>query len=112
MSQPPAGSRLANSKPVAAREFTDQKLDAVERLRTFCEQRGHTLLELAFSWLAAQPTVASIIAGVSKPEQIEQNVRAMQWKLSADDIKDVDKITMGLRRQPKTTPMQQQPHRA
>lgn len=103
----PAGSRLAQSQPVARREFTDQKLDVVEQLRAFCTQRGHSMLDLALSWLAGRPTVASIMAGVTRPEQVEQNVKAVEWKLTADESAEVDRMTMPLRRQPKTTPMQQ-----
>src|SRR5580692_2583986 len=51
--------------------FTDENLAKVEKLAAFAEERGHTLLELAFSWLAAQPTVASVIAGATTPEQVK-----------------------------------------
>ena len=49
----------------------------------FCKKRGHTLLELAFSWLAANPVNSSIIAGATKPEQLEQNVKAVDWEAHA-----------------------------
>ena len=48
------------------------------------------MLELAFSWLAARPTVASIIAGATRPEQVAQNVAAVGWTLSAEDLKELD----------------------
>jgi aryl-alcohol dehydrogenase-like predicted oxidoreductase len=56
--------------------------------------RGHTLLELAFSWLACRPQVSSVIAGATRVEQIEQNVKAAEWKLSAEDMKEIDGITL------------------
>jgi aryl-alcohol dehydrogenase-like predicted oxidoreductase len=48
---------------------------------------------LAFSWLLAQDPVASVIAGATKPEQLEQNVKAGNWKLSTDDLAEIDRIT-------------------
>jgi aryl-alcohol dehydrogenase-like predicted oxidoreductase len=52
------------------------------------------MLELAFSWLAARPQVSSVIAGASTPAQIEQNVKAIEWKLSAEDMAEIDTITL------------------
>jgi aryl-alcohol dehydrogenase-like predicted oxidoreductase len=51
------------------------------------------MLELAFSWLASRPQVASVIAGATRVEQIEQNVKAIGWSLSADELAEIDKIT-------------------
>jgi aryl-alcohol dehydrogenase-like predicted oxidoreductase len=62
-------------------------------LQAFAQTRGHTLLELAFSWIAARPQVASVIAGATRVEQIEQNVKAIGWKLSADEMAEIDRIT-------------------
>jgi aryl-alcohol dehydrogenase-like predicted oxidoreductase len=87
-----AGSRLA-TPAYTGRFSTDANFDIVEKLEAFVKARGHTMLELAFSWLAARPTVASVIAGATKPEQIEANVKATGWALSAEDMAEVDKIT-------------------
>ena len=57
------------------------------------ESRGHALLELAFSWLANKAPVTSVIAGATRPEQVEQNVRAASWALTAEDMAAIDKIT-------------------
>ena len=65
----------------------------MERLRAFAEGRGHTLLELAFSWLARRPNVDSIIAGASWPEQLEANVAAAGWALTETEVAEVEKIT-------------------
>ncbi len=89
----PPGSRLESWKNLGNRYLTPQNLDTVERLRTFAQGRGHTLLELAFSWLAAQPVVSSVIAGATNPQQIEQNVAALAWTLSEGDLKEVEAIT-------------------
>ena len=68
-------------------------LDIVEKLERFVKARGHSMTELAFSWLAARPTVSSIIAGATKPEQIEANVKATGWTLTAEDMKEIDDLT-------------------
>jgi aryl-alcohol dehydrogenase-like predicted oxidoreductase len=86
----PQGSRLA-SGPRAA-QLTDDRLATVEELRAFAQLRGHTLLELAFSWLLARPIVASVIAGATKPEQVASNVAAAGWQLSNADLDAIDTI--------------------
>jgi aryl-alcohol dehydrogenase-like predicted oxidoreductase len=53
------------------------------------------MLELAFSWLASRPQVSSVIAGATRPEQVEQNVKAIDWKMSAEDMAEIDRITLG-----------------
>jgi aryl-alcohol dehydrogenase-like predicted oxidoreductase len=89
---PPEGTRLASVKSWAERFLTDRNFDRVEALERFCSERGHTLVELAFSWLAAKAPVASIIAGATRPEQIDANVAAASWRLTADDVAEVDRI--------------------
>ena len=88
----PSGTRLANTARLADRYLTERNWTVAEALRDFAEQRGHTLLELAFSWLLAQTPVASVIAGATRPEQLEQNARAGAWQLSAEDQAAVDRI--------------------
>jgi len=88
----PGGTRLANTQRLADRFLTDANWAKAERLADFAEQHGHSLLELAFSWLAARPTVASVIAGATKPEQIEANVKAVGWKLTPVEIAEIDKV--------------------
>jgi aryl-alcohol dehydrogenase-like predicted oxidoreductase len=86
-----AGTRLAT--PQFSGFMNDKNFDIVEKLEAFVTARGHTMLELAFSWLAARPCVSSIIAGATKPEQIDANVKAAAWALGADDLAEIDKIT-------------------
>ena len=62
-------------------------------LRAFCEARGRGNTELALSWLAAKPEVASIIAGVTTIEQLEQNAMAADWVLSGEELDEIDRIT-------------------
>jgi aryl-alcohol dehydrogenase-like predicted oxidoreductase len=72
--------------------FTEENLDKVERLVQFVATRGHSLLELAFSWLAAQPTVASVIAGAVSAEQVEANAAATRWNLAPEDLRQIDAL--------------------
>jgi aryl-alcohol dehydrogenase-like predicted oxidoreductase len=89
----PEGARLTSNKSLAGRYFNHANWAKVEKLRQFAEQRGHMLLELAFSWLLARPIVASVIAGATKPEQVEQNTKAAAWELTGEDLQEIDRIT-------------------
>ena len=89
----PEGARLTYMQPLAERYMTEANWRAVEELEAFCAVRGRSLLELAFNWLAAQPVVTSVIAGATRPEQLEQNVRAMGWTLTPEELTDIDRIT-------------------
>jgi aryl-alcohol dehydrogenase-like predicted oxidoreductase len=90
----PPGSRLAKSAHHADGLLTARNWRKVEALSAFAAARGHTLLELAMSWLASRPYVPSIIAGTTRPEQVEQNVAAVGWELSAADLAEIDRITL------------------
>lgn len=75
--------------------FTDENLDKVEKLIAYAESKGHTLLELAFSWLASKRVVASVIAGATSPEQVRANAQAVKWDLRYSDLAAIDAITKG-----------------
>jgi aryl-alcohol dehydrogenase-like predicted oxidoreductase len=83
----PAGSRGAAGW--GPKVFTPENLAKVEALAGFAESRGHTLLEMAFSWLAAQPQVASVIAGATSPEQVAANARAVSWQLTPAELREI-----------------------
>jgi aryl-alcohol dehydrogenase-like predicted oxidoreductase len=86
---PPPGSRLAGSQE----RLTDERFDLVERLATFADTRGHTLLELALSWLASQSEVATVIAGATSPEQVRSNTAAVQaWTLDDEEFAAVNEM--------------------
>jgi len=72
--------------------FTDENLALVDALRQFAESRGHTLLELAMSWLASKPVIASIIAGAKTPEQVKANASSVNWRLTEADLAAVNSI--------------------
>ena len=76
--------RASPRRPPCDRYITPRNEDIVEKLEAFAKARGHSMLELAFSWLASRPQVASVIAGATSVEQVEQNVKAVGWALSAE----------------------------
>jgi len=75
------------------RYMTDANWPIVEKLTEFATSRGHSILELAMSWLAANPVVSSVIAGATKAEQLEQNVKAVGWALTAAELAEIDQLT-------------------
>ncbi len=75
--------------------MTERNLAIVRDLQAFCCQRNRSLLELAISWLASRRSVSSVICGATLPEQVEQNIRACDWVISADDLAEVDRVTQG-----------------
>jgi len=89
----PAGARLTTTQRLADRYMTEANWTVVEGLKAFAASRGRTMLELAFSWLARRPRVTSVIAGATKPEQLEQNVAAAGWDLSAEEMAEIDRIS-------------------
>jgi aryl-alcohol dehydrogenase-like predicted oxidoreductase len=89
----PEGTRLSGG--TSGRFLNEANLARVEKLLQFAESRGHTLLDLAFSWLLARPVVASVIAGATKPEQVRANAVAAGWKLTAADLAEIDAILEG-----------------
>jgi len=89
----PAGARLTTTPRAAERRLNERNWTIVERLGDFCEARGHSLLELAISWLLHRPAVASVIAGATSLDQVEANVRAVNWALSREDMDEIDRLT-------------------
>lgn len=89
----PEGTRLAKTQRLADRYLTERNWKIAEALGDFVETRGRSMLELAFSWLLAQSPVTSVIAGATRPEQLEQNVKAGSWALTAEELAEIDRIT-------------------
>ncbi len=89
----PEGSRFAHKPGLANRYATPANFDKVEKLSEFAGRHGHTLLELAFSWLLSHKVVGSVIAGASKPAQVESNCKAAGWKLGPAELAEIDHIT-------------------
>ena len=89
---PPPGTRLAGRD--GWEEFlTDERFDVVERLASFAEQHGHTILDLAMSWLSSQPEIATVIAGATTAEQVRANAEAVEvWRLTDDEFAEIDEL--------------------
>lgn len=80
----PADSRIMSIRPHL---LQDAPWDTIEAYGNFCAERGVTMLEATFGWLLAQPGLTSVIAGATRPEQIEQNALAgTQWTPTAADV--------------------------
>jgi len=90
----PADGRLSQAQRWADKYLSEGNWTKVEKLEAFAKARGHTLLELAFSWLACKAPVTSVIAGATSPAQVEANVKAAGWQLTADEMAEVDKISL------------------
>jgi aryl-alcohol dehydrogenase-like predicted oxidoreductase len=90
---PAEGTRLAAAGPMAERALTDRNFDTLERLEDFAAKRDRNVLELAMGWLASQSTIPSVIAGATRPDQVELNVRAVEWRLTPDELLELDTLT-------------------
>jgi len=84
----PEGARLSGREAAGS----DAQFDVVEALEGFAEERGIGVLDVAIAGHAAQPAVASVIAGATKPEQIAANVKAIEWQPSEADLAELDRI--------------------
>ena len=89
---PPEGTRLAAMGAAASSQLTDVRLAQVAALEALAQGEGHTVLELSIAWLLSRPSIASVIAGATKPEQIAANVAAGGWKPSSETLAQVDVI--------------------
>lgn len=74
---------------------TDANWSKLEHFEAFAQARGRTVGELAVAWLLAQRVVSSVIAGASRADQLDVNISAMQWKLDAAELAEIDRICAG-----------------
>ena len=86
---PPEGTRLAERDRGM---FTDKNFDILEALERFAQERDHTILDLAFAWLLANPCVCSVIAGATTPEQVTANAATVGWHLTDKEMAEIDEI--------------------
>ena len=89
----PEGARLTKGRRYADRFMTDGNWNVLGRLEAFCKGRRRSILELALGWLAAQPIVASVIAGATQAGQVEANAKAIEWVLTPQELEEIDRIT-------------------
>jgi aryl-alcohol dehydrogenase-like predicted oxidoreductase len=90
----PEGTRLYDFAKVR-NNLTDRNFDLLDRLKVFAAERGHSTLELAIAWLLANPSVGSVIAGARLPGQVVDNVKAIDWQLTPEDLHEIDGILNG-----------------
>jgi aryl-alcohol dehydrogenase-like predicted oxidoreductase len=76
----------------------DEKFDVVEKLQAFAAERGVEVLDVAMGGLAAQPAVASVIAGATSVAQVTRNAAAIAWQPTPDDRRALDEIAPTRRR--------------
>ncbi|MEO3756400.1 aldo/keto reductase family protein [Streptomyces sp. B6B3] len=94
--QPPAGSRATDEKGGAnmiSRFMRDEVLDAVQKLRPLADEAGLSLAQLAIAWVLQNPNVSAAIIGASRPEQVEENVKAAGVRLDPELMRRIDEIT-------------------
>ena len=89
----PADGRLSGPNPAFGRIFSDANWDKLAKFEAFAAERGHTVSELAIAWLLAKPWISTVIAGARKSEQVSANVAAGEWKLTAEEVAEVDSIS-------------------
>jgi aryl-alcohol dehydrogenase-like predicted oxidoreductase len=89
----PQGTRLSPSGYHASEVVNERNWAIVEQLQAIATSSGRSMLDLAFGWLLARPVTASVIAGATTPEQIEQNVRAGEARLGVDELAALDRTT-------------------
>ncbi|MBN9621019.1 MAG: aldo/keto reductase [Actinobacteria bacterium] len=89
--EPAAGTRIKDWGRESA--LTDDTFDQLEALESFAKERAVTLLDVAIGGLAAQPAVASVIAGATSADQVRSNVSAGEWRPSLEDLARLDEIT-------------------
>ena len=92
-SEPPKDTRFGMMRQMASQVLNEGNFAILDKLEEFARAHGHSMLELAVGWLASQTQVSSVIAGATRPEQVVDNVKAGAWKLSAEELDEVDKLT-------------------
>lgn len=92
--EPDPSTRMGKQSPEARRMFmTERNFDIVAKLQKFAEARGKAVGDLAIAWLLRKPVVGSVIAGATRPEQVIANARGADWKLTPEEIKEIDAIS-------------------
>jgi len=91
--KPPEGTRLAAWGPRGEEVLSERNFAILGGLEQFVGARGKTVLDVAIGWLASHPYVPSVIAGATKPEQVEENVKAAEWRLTPEEMSEIDGIT-------------------
>jgi len=72
--------------------ITEANWDRLEKLKIFAKARGRAVSELAIAWLLAHPWVPSVIAGATRPEQLDANLTGASWKLTPEEVIEIEQI--------------------
>jgi aryl-alcohol dehydrogenase-like predicted oxidoreductase len=91
--EPPPGSRLEKWRETFGKRSTEQVWDILDRLATLADEKSASPAQVALAWLLAKPETSSIIVGARTVEQLEDNVKALDVKLSADEVAGLDKLS-------------------
>lgn len=91
---PSADTRYGKNLERFGKALSDENFDRVDRLTAWAEARGHTILDLAFAWLLADPKIPSVIAGATKPEQVAGNAAAGAWALTQAEQDEVRQLAL------------------
>ncbi len=78
--------------PIYKNVMVDTNWERLGKLEAFAKTRGHKVSELAIAWLLSHPWLSTVIAGATKPEQLDANVAGANWKLSAEEVAHVEQI--------------------
>ena len=78
--------------PIYKNVMVETNWERLGKLEAFTKSRGHTVSELAIAWLLSRPWLSTVIAGATKPEQLDANLTGANWKLSAEEIAQVEQI--------------------
>jgi len=90
---PPDNTRLKLWGQRGQQFMSERNFAVLEKLEPFAKGKDHSMLELAMGWLASQQHVASVIAGATSPEQVAQNVSAAEWRLTPEELTEIDTLT-------------------
>ena len=89
--EPPEGTRMSTTPANFRGRFMNERTFAIADVATkFAAEHGHTTVELAIAWLLAQPQVVSVIAGATRPEQVEANAKGADWTLTPEEVAELD----------------------
>ncbi len=88
----PVGTRLALTPSAQEKRLTARNFDVLDKMQAFVDERGKTLVKLAFAWLLAHGAVSSVIAGASNPEQVSQNAAAPEWVLTGEEMSKLNEM--------------------
>ena len=91
----PPDTRLSRPTSLYGEIFTEENWNKLAKLETFAAERNYTIGDLAVAWLLAKPWVSTIIAGARQAEQVSTNAAAVTWKMTAEEIAEIETISLG-----------------